>query len=81
MQDHLGSPTTEDGRLERRQWVQEAKEDGVRQAVQDLMSARDAIIAQKVDIWQDKVHVMFICESKSCSDVYSRARTVNHSRG
>ena len=69
MQDQLGSPTTEGARRQRKLWVQEAKKESVRQALHDLISARDAIIAQKVASWQDTVHMMFIYESKSCSDV------------
>ena len=69
MQDDLGEPTAEGARRQRNLWVKEAKTESVRQALRALTSARDAIIAQKVASWQGKVHMMFIYESKSCSDV------------
>ena len=79
MQEHLGSPTTATARRARANWVKAAKSDHVRQALRDLISARDAVIAQKVTNWQERVHMMFIYESKSCSDV--SLERLSHERG
>lgn len=79
MQDDLDAITTATGRRQRADWVKAAKSDHLREANRELISARDGVIAQKVASWHARVHMMFIYESKSCSDV--SLERLSHERG
>ena len=77
----LGKRTTEEGRENRCIWKAKALSVQCVDACADLRDHRNDVVAQKLQAWQNKVHVMFIYNSKYYSDTYSRARTINHSRG
>ena len=79
MQDDLDKPSSATGRRQRADWVKAAKSDHLREANRELISARDGVIAQKMASWHARVHMMFIYESKSCSDV--SLERLSHERG